>query len=58
MVSSPPIVIRASTPSRSSDVTAFSRYSGRVVGFAREMPMFEPPRKWMRLTPSMVSGRT
>ena len=25
---------------------------------AREMPMCEPPRKWMRLTPSMVSGVT
>ena len=28
--------------------------SGRSVGLAREMPMCEPPRKWMRLTSSIV----
>ena len=32
--------------------------SGRLVGFAREMPMQEPPRKWMRLVSSIVSGVT
>ena len=32
--------------------------SGRLVGFAREMPMHEPPRKWMRLVSSIVSGAT
>ncbi len=57
-VSSPPIVIRSVTPSRSSEITVFSRYSGLVVGLARETPMYEPPRKWIRLTFSMVSGRT
>ena len=36
----------------------FSRSSGLFVGLAREMPMCEPPRKWMRLTSSMVSGMT
>ena len=38
-------------------MTVFSRCSGSFVGFAREMPMCEPPRKWMRLTSSIVSGR-
>ena len=27
-----------------------------MVGLAREMPRCEPPRKWMRLTASIVSG--
>ena len=27
-----------------------------AVGFEREIPMCEPPRKWMRLTGSIVSG--
>ena len=38
-------------------MTAFSRCCGSFVGLAREMPMCEPPRKWMRLTSSIVSGR-
>ena len=46
------------TFSRSSEMTAFSRCSGSVVGLAREMPMCEPPRKWIRLTASIVSGIT
>ena len=57
-VSSPPIVISCETLSRSSEITVFSRCSGSLVGLAREMPMCEPPRKWMRLTSSIVSGRT
>ena len=32
--------------------------SGRLVGFAREMPMHEPPRKWMRLVSAIVRGAT
>ena len=31
-------------------MTVFSRCAGSCVGFAREIPMCEPPRKWMRLT--------
>ena len=46
------------TFSRSSEMTVFSRCAGSCVGLAREMPMCEPPRKWMRLTLSMVSGVT
>ena len=34
----------------------FSRCAGSLVGLAREVPMCDPPRKWMRLTSSMVSG--
>ena len=45
---------RAAAASRS----AFSRCSGSSVGLAREMPMCEPPRKWMRLTSSMARGAT
>ena len=57
-VSSPPMVMSWETFRRSSEMTVFSRCSGSGVGLAREMPMCEPPRKWMRLTSSMVSGRT
>ena len=39
-------------------MTVFSRSFGSFVGFAREMPRCEPPRKWMRLIASMVSGVT
>jgi hypothetical protein len=49
-VSSPPIVMSCETFRRSSEMTVFSRCCGFLVGFAREMPMCEPPRKWMRLT--------
>ena len=35
-------------------MTVCSRCSGSSVGFAREMPMWDPPRKWMRLTASVV----
>ena len=37
---------------------AFSSSVGSVVGLARAMPRCDPPRKWMRLTASMVSGMT
>ena len=47
-VSSPPMVMRSVTPRRSSEITVFSSSCGSLVGFAREMPMCEPPRKWMR----------
>ncbi len=57
-VSSPPIVMSCETFSRSSDCTAFSSNAGLFDGFALAMPMCEPPRKWMRLTPSIVSGVT
>ena len=55
-VSSPPIVMSCVTLSRSSEITAFSRVCGLVVGFAREMPICEPPRKWIRLTASVVEA--
>jgi hypothetical protein len=48
-VSSPPMVMSWETLSRSSEMTVFSRCWGSLVGLAREMPMYEPPRKWMRL---------
>ena len=57
-VSSPPMVISRETFSRSSEVTTFSSSSGSVVGLARDVPITEPPRKWIRLTASMVSGVT
>ena len=57
-MSSPPIVMSCETLRRSSEMTVFSRCSGFFVGLAREIPMCDPPRKWMRLTSSMVSGRT
>jgi hypothetical protein len=46
-VSSPPIVISLSTPRRRSVTAVRSRSSGFVVGLAREVPMYEPPVKWM-----------
>ena len=46
------------TLSRSSELTVCSSSAGSVVGLARAMPRCEPPRKWMRLTASMVSGVT
>src|SRR5688572_23175968 len=39
-------------------MTTFSRCLASNVGLAREMPMCDPPRKWMRLTASMVRGVT
>ena len=39
-------------------MTAFSRPAGSRDGFAREIPMCDPPRKWIRLTTSMVNGVT
>ena len=39
-------------------MTTFSRCFGSEVGLAREMPICEPPRKWIRLTTSIVSGMT
>jgi len=57
-VSSPPMVMSCETLSRSSEITVFSRSWGSVVGLAREIPMNDPPRKWIRLTASMVSGMT
>src|SRR5438132_7970530 len=56
-VSSPPIVIRRFTPSWSNERTVVSSSAALLVGLAREMPMNEPPRKWIRLTASIVSGR-
>ena len=55
-VSSPPIVMSCDTLSRSSEMTVFSSSAGSFVGLAREIPMCDPPRKWMRLTLSIVSG--
>ena len=55
-VSSPPMVMSMPTPRRSSVSRHFARSSGLLVGFAREMPSVEPPRKWMRLVSAMVSG--
>jgi hypothetical protein len=57
-VSSPPIVMSLPTPRASSAESVFLRYSGFFVGFAREVPSVEPPRKWMRLVSVMVSGVT
>ena len=57
-VSSPPIVISSVMPSCRSERTVRSSAAVSRVGFAREMPRVLPPRKWMRDTPSMVSGRT
>ena len=55
-VSSPPMVISCETFIRSREMTAFSSNWGSLVGLALEMPMYEPPRKWMRLTSAAVSG--
>ena len=52
------MVISCETSRRCSEFTVFSSNAGSVVGLARAMPMHEPPRKWMRLTDSMVSGCT
>ena len=57
-VSSPPMVIRCVTSRRSSERMVFSSSWGSAVGLARAMPMIEPPREWMRLTPSIWRGRT
>ena len=57
-VSSPPMVMSWVTFSRSSELTVCSSSAGSVVGLARAMPRCEPPRKWIRLTASMVSGVT
>src|SRR5712671_2807581 len=43
---------------RNNASTALSRWLGSFVGLAREMPMWEPPRKWIRLTSPMSSGVT
>ena len=58
-MSSPPIVMSC------DDVQPQQRVDGVLeiaadpgVGFARAMPMCDPPRKWMRLTASIVSGIT
>jgi hypothetical protein len=57
-VSSPPIVMSSVTPNCSSVVTTRSSALMSRVGLAREMPRWLPPRKWMRDTVSIVSGRT
>ena len=57
-VSSPPMVMSIPTPRRSSVSRHLARSSGLFVGFAREMPSVEPPRKWMRLVSAMVRGVT
>ena len=57
-VSSPPMVISCETPRRSSESMVRSSSFGSLVGLARAMPRYEPPRKWMRLTSSMPSGMT
>ena len=44
-VSSPPIVISLSTSNRRREVTVFSRCLSSFVGFALEIPMYDPPRK-------------
>ena len=56
-VSSPPMVISCVDAEAQQRRGPRSRgSSGSLVGLAREMPRIEPPRKWMRLTSSMVSG--
>ena len=57
-VSSPPMVTSMPTPRRLSVSRHFASSSGLFVGFAREMPSVEPPRKWMRPVSAMVSGVT
>ena len=57
-VSSPPIVTSIPTSSRWSDSSTVCKSSGRLVGLAREMPMHEPPRKWIRLVSAMVNRAT
>ena len=44
-VSSPPMVMSLSTPFDRSESITRSRSSGSAVGFAREMPSVEPPRR-------------
>src|SRR5712691_10198956 len=52
------MVMRSETLRRSRERTAASRRDGSWVGLAREMPMWEPPRKWIRLTSPMSRGVT
>ena len=44
-VSSPPIVMSIDTSRRRSESTVFSRCAGSLVGLARDVPMWDPPRK-------------
>ena len=44
------------TPSFFSDSSTFLMCSGFFVGLAREIPIADPPRKWMRLVSPIVSG--
>ena len=50
------MVMSWDTFKRRREITVFSRCWGSWVGLAREIPMWEPPRKWIRLTSSMVKG--
>src|SRR5438445_12612230 len=50
------MLMSLSTPSASSALVAASRWRSSLVGLALEIPRYEPPVKWMRLTASMVSG--
>ena len=57
-VSSPPTVTSMPTPSLASDTKVSSISFGSLVGLAREMPRYDPPRKWMVLVFSGVSWST
>src|SRR6184192_4041607 len=52
------MVMSCETLRRSKASTALSRCAGSFVGLAREIPIYEPPRKWIRLTSPMSSGVT
>src|SRR5512140_3035269 len=55
-VSSPPMVISMLMPSLRIASRAACMCRESLVGLAREIPRREPPRKWSRLTFSIVSG--
>src|SRR5436190_14259765 len=45
----------ATTPSSSSALSTFCMLVSDFVGLVLEVPSMEPPRRWMPLTPSIVS---
>src|SRR5580698_8753720 len=52
------MVMSIPTSSFWSDASVASREAWLLVGFAREMPTYDPPRKWMRLVSAIVRGIT
>ena len=52
------MVMSIPTPSFFNDSRTWPIASGFFVGFARAVPISEPPRTWMLLTAGMVSGTT